>query len=283
MSVLQLRDHPSPHRKRILRWMFRNYPDLLRFYLFGGRLSRVPIVGPLLAHPLLSNYGYFAHGGMALPLAEMNEIIDQAQDIVVAECPCRALENNCDLPRTNCLKLNTAAKVLLEELREQGRRVSREEAKAIIAESYARGMMLQLEWCINPFHYDICSCCKCCCVARRLRFEFDVEGALQAGPYLPEISHELCTECLECSKVCPADAITALPKPSISEEKCVGCGLCQSVCPTSAIQMKPERVCMGRKTPSSFSLFIWWLAAIFLLVPEVMLFNLVFKRIPSKS
>ena len=91
MSVLQLQDHPSPHRKRILRWMFRNYSELLRFYLFGGRLARLPVIGPFLARPMLSEYGFVLHGGMALPLIKIHEIIDQAQDIVAAECPCRAL------------------------------------------------------------------------------------------------------------------------------------------------------------------------------------------------
>jgi ferredoxin len=279
MSVVELRDDPSLYRKRILGWMFRNYPDLLRFYLFGGRLYRVPVIGPLLAGPILNSYGYFAHGGIALPLSEIHELIDQAQDIVVAECPCRALENACRLPRSNCLKLNTAGEVLLKDLQGKGRRVGREEAKTIVAESHARGMLLQLEWCINPFHYDICCCCECCCVARRLRFLYGIVGAIQAGPYLPEISTESCTECFECGEICPSGAITFSAKPSVVRETCVGCGLCQSVCPSSAIRMIPARDYRTRKTPTPFAIFLWWLMAVLLLVPEVFLFNLIFKRI----
>ena len=103
--------------------MFRNYPELLRFYLFGGRLAKLPVIGPFLARPILSEYGFIAHGGMALPLFEMRKVIDQAEDIVAAECPCRTLMDNCDLPRTTCLKLNTAGRVLLDDPKLTGRRI----------------------------------------------------------------------------------------------------------------------------------------------------------------
>jgi Pyruvate/2-oxoacid:ferredoxin oxidoreductase delta subunit len=259
--------------------MFRNYPDLLRFYLFGGRLARVPVIGPLLARPILSEYGFIAHGGMALPLFEIHDIIDQAQDIVAGECPCRAMLNKCDFPRDNCLKLNTAGEVLLDAMGSKARRVSKEEAKEIVNTSYARGMLLQLEWCISPYHYDICSCCDCCCVARTLKFEYGIMGAIQAGPYLPVLSSESCTGCMECVAICPADAIMSSSELSVDEEKCVGCGLCESVCSISAITMQAKREPQKRKQISAFSIFMWWLAAIFLLVPEVMLF----KVLPHKS
>lgn len=283
MSILELQDHPSPYRKRILRWMFRNYPDLLRFYLFGGMLScRAPIVGKFLARPILNNYGRLAHGGMALPLREICDIIDQAHDIVAAECPCRALENTCDLPRSNCLKLNTAGRVLLEDEKVRGRRISKEEAKNICKESYALGMMLQLEWCISPFHYDICCCCRCCCVAGKLRFQYGVDGAVQAGPYLPKLSPELCIECGECAKVCPAEAVEVGSHPVFHIDKCVGCGLCESRCPTSAIEMTPAREIRKRTPPPSVALFFWWFAALFVLIPEVLFFNFIYKR-PARS
>jgi len=256
--------------------MFRNYPELLRFYLFGARLARIPIIGPLLARPILSEYGFIAHGGIALPLFEIHNIIDQARDIVAGECPCRALLNNCDLPRHNCLKLNTAGEVLLDE--SKGRRLSKEEAKEIVATSYAHGMLLQLEWCINPYHYDICSCCECCCVARRLRFEYGIKGAIQAGPYLPEFSLESCTHCMECADICPANAIASSSEPSLDSEKCIGCGLCESVCPSAAIEMKAKRVLKPKSQPSAFQIFVWWLMAVVLLIPEVMLFKLISRR-----
>ncbi len=252
--------------------MFRNYPELLRFYLFGARLARIPLIGPLLARPILSEYGFIAHGGMALPLQEIHDIIDQARDIVAGQCPCRVLQNNCELPRNNCLKLNTAGEILLDEAK--GHRISKEEAKQIVNASHANGMLLQLEWCINPYHYDICSCCKCCCVARHLRFEYGIKGAILAGPFLPQISSESCIRCMECVDACPADAITSSSEPSIAEDRCVGCGLCESACPASAIEMKPTRRVKEKRQLSSLSIFMWWLAAVFLLVPEVMLFKL---------
>jgi ferredoxin len=278
MDVLTLHDHPSPYRKRVLRWMFRNYHDVLRFYLFGARLTRVPLIGPILARPILSEYGILAHGGVALPLREIHRIIDQAEDIIAGECPCRTMVKNCDSSKHNCLKLNTAGKVLLETTPETSRRISKEEAKAIATESWSRKMLLQLEWCISPFHYDICCCCECCCTARKLRFEYDVNGAILAGPYIPRISQEACSECLECAQVCPADAIPSSSRPSVSVEQCVGCGLCESVCPNSAIEMKLERQYRQRKPASSFALFLWGTAIALVLVPMVAVFKLFFNR-----
>ncbi len=281
METLQLRDHPSPHRKRVLRWMFRNYHDVLRFYLFGARLTRIPVVGPLLARPILSEYGYLAHGGVALPLSEIESVIDRAESIVAGECPCRTLMRNCDHARKTCLKLNTAGEALLESLPEGSRRVSKKEAMAIVAESFSNGMLLQLEWCINPYHYDICCCCECCCVARKLKFDYGIDGGIQAGPYVPRISPEACSECFECARICPAEAIASASGPQISNDKCLGCGLCESVCPSDAIEMVSEREYRQRKPSSSAALFLWWLAITLFLVPEIVLFKLFFNRSAS--
>ncbi len=261
--------------------MFRNYHDVLRFYLFGARLTRVPVVGSLLARPILSEYGNIVHGGVALPLSEIERIIDKSEDIVAGECPCRTLMRNCDHTGKTCLKVNTAGKALLESMPDGSRRVSKQEAKAIIADSHSRGMLLQLEWCINPFHYNICSCCECCCVARTLKFDYGIDGGIQAGPFVPRISPEACSECFECAKICPAGAVTSMSPPQISEEKCVGCGLCESICPSDAIEMISEREYRQRKPTSSFALFIWWAAITLFLVPEILLFKLFFNRFAS--
>lgn len=257
--------------------MFGSYPDLLRFYLLGGRLSNAPLIGRLI-RLFLNQYGHIAHGGMALPLSEIDRVIDQASAIVAAECPCRALVDACDLPRGNCLKLNTAGEVLLEA-GEKGHRISREEAKRIVAESHSRGMLLQLEWCINPFHYDICCCCACCCVARRLRFNHGAQGAIQAGPYVPRVDSGSCTGCMQCAAICPAGAIGSASEIRIAMTDCVGCGLCQSVCPVSAIELVPTRAVRRKNAPSSLSIFIWWLGAILVLVPAVMILKPFLRRV----
>ena len=282
MSILELRDHPSPYRKRILRGMFRNYQDLLRFYLFGARLTRVPLIGPMLARPILSEYGNVMHGGVALPLSEINRVIDQAGDIVAGECPCRTLAHKCDNPTNNCLKLNTAGRVLLDTTPETSRRISKEEAREIVARSFENGLLLQLEWCVNPYHYDICSCCDCCCTARRLKFEYGIEGSIQAGPYLPTIDPEKCIECFECAGICPAGAIAQGAEPHVSEGKCIGCGLCQSVCPSSAVIMEYRTKYKQRNPGSAASLFIWWVGLVLFLAPAVLFFKLFANRKPSQ-
>jgi ferredoxin-type protein NapH len=49
------------------------------------------------------------------------------------------------------------------------------------------------------------------------------------------IDQEKCTQCGECSKVCPTWAIDTLSQTTINQLSCMPCRLCQGVCKTQAI------------------------------------------------
>jgi ferredoxin len=49
------------------------------------------------------------------------------------------------------------------------------------------------------------------------------------------IDQEKCTQCGECSKVCPTWAIDTLSQTTINQLSCMPCRLCQGVCETQAI------------------------------------------------
>ena len=61
----------------------------------------------------------------------------------------------------------------------------------------------------------------------------------------PQVKAEDCIGCGECSKVCPAKAITMVEKkPSIDYSKCIRCFCCQEFCPIGA--MKVRRTAMSK-------------------------------------
>ena len=55
----------------------------------------------------------------------------------------------------------------------------------------------------------------------------------------PRVKAEDCIGCGECSKVCPAKAITMIDKkPSIDYKKCIRCFCCQEFCPIGAMKVQ---------------------------------------------
>ena len=55
----------------------------------------------------------------------------------------------------------------------------------------------------------------------------------------PQVKKEDCIGCGECSKVCPAKAITMIDKkPSIDYTKCIRCFCCQEFCPIGAMKVR---------------------------------------------
>ena len=55
----------------------------------------------------------------------------------------------------------------------------------------------------------------------------------------PQVKKEDCIGCGECSKVCPAKAITMIDKkPSIDYTKCIRCFCCQEFCPIGAMKVQ---------------------------------------------
>ena len=55
----------------------------------------------------------------------------------------------------------------------------------------------------------------------------------------PRVQAEDCIGCGECSKVCPAKAITMIDKkPSIDYKKCIRCFCCQEFCPIGAMKVR---------------------------------------------
>lgn len=81
-------------------------------------------------------------------------------------------------------------------------------------------------------------------------------------PFTPHISHENCTQCEECTSVCPTGAIALQDTIQINPESCTFCCACIKICPESCISLGETPMaekaqwlhtnCATRKEPELF-------------------------------
>ncbi len=126
-----------------------------------------------------------------------------------------------------------------------GRRISREEAYAIIREVRERGgvhevMHTRMDVENEP-GLSVCSCCWDCCTAlgnyNRGLMPLAVKTYYMAA--VPEESR--CTGCGRCVDYCPVNARQVKDKRLLLDaDLCIGCGQCAYQCPEEAVVMVPQ-------------------------------------------
>lgn len=239
-------DGHSPHEsfplRKMMLWVYTKWVnDTLDFYLFLGKMGRLPLIGRAIRF-FAGQYGKYLHGGRVATVEECFEVIGQARRLTVVDCACRKKYQRCDKPLRTCIGIDTGAEVLGEI--KHGEAISREQAGQIIKDAYDAGLIRSVTHCVTPNLYVICNCCTCCCVPYRLRSEYGVENAMGNGRQAAVMDINKCTKCDKCQKVCPGQAIST-DTGIVDQDKCLGCGLCVGVCSHDALSMtlrnKPYR------------------------------------------
>jgi ferredoxin len=184
-----------------------------------------------------------------LLLHEVEEMIDAAAHVVVQPCDCRRLGQNCQRPVETCLWLDGGALAALE--RGYGRRLTREEAKALVRQADRQGLMHtgDSDWQSRGLH-AICNCCACDCYPFRAAQELGSKGIWPRSRYIAVYDRDLCTLCGTCVRRCHFeafhyDACLVAVKDELKEnvvfdpDRCWGCGLCANTCQSGAVRMEP--------------------------------------------
>jgi Na+-translocating ferredoxin:NAD+ oxidoreductase subunit B len=167
-------------------------------------------------------------------------ILANAEPIVISDCICRksraAIDDACDKPLEVCFMFGSMARYYLDN--KLGRKISYDEAVAILTEAQRAGLVTQPATSQNPG--GMCSCCgDCCGVLRAIKLEAK-PAELVCSNYQAFVDAENCTGCGVCLERCQMDAVslnnddTAL----INYDRCIGCGLCVPTCPVEAIILK---------------------------------------------
>lgn len=181
-----------------------------------------------------------------IPYARARDIILQNPDQIVAlECPCRASRQDPCLPLDVCLIVGEPfAAFVSEHHPRRSRRISVEQAVEILQAEDQRGHVHHAffkDAMLGRF-YAICNCCSCCCGA--IQAHRRGTPMLASSGYRSIVDEELCIGCGECEQFCQFEALTLDGYVAVVDEAaCMGCGVCVSKCEQGALALVKD----GRK------------------------------------
>ena len=159
-----------------LRLYSKHRELFLKLYIFGGRCTKLPIIGKLV-RGIANVYGRNMEGAYLLTTDEAEEIVDTAEGVSLGPCACRAVFRNCDNPINTEIMVGLSRNVFIEERPHDYCEITKQEAKDILRQCHQRGLIHTLIKCRQDF-YAICNCCSCCCVPLRLSEKYGIGNAL---------------------------------------------------------------------------------------------------------
>jgi ferredoxin len=189
-----------------------------------------------------------------LLLEESLQQVEAATEHVVLPCDCRAIVMACGRPSEVCIRLDEGARLTLE--RGHGRRVTKEECKAVVVNADRAGLMHtgRRAWRERGF-FGFCNCCICDCYPFRASAAIRMQKQWPRSHYVAARDSGSCHQCGLCTRRCQFGAFYHDGSTKTTDgktrktlrfdpEKCWGCGLCATACPAGAISMMPlERLC----------------------------------------
>jgi len=185
----------------------------------------------------------------------VGSLVDAHESIAVARCICRmeaGLEGaGCGRLEEACLSFGDWADYFVRE--GKGRRITREEARAILAEASREGLVLQPSNSRSAAF--ICCCCSCCCgVLKRLKLH-PRPAEVVVSRFIASFDPAVCVSCSACAERCPMEAVTMGPAGAACFDpvRCIGCGLCVTTCPAGAFRLERKPETPRHRVPETLS------------------------------
>jgi NAD-dependent dihydropyrimidine dehydrogenase PreA subunit len=208
---------------------------LLEQYYEEGLFKAVAKSTNMFLRPIPVNESIETKSTVA-PFEDAVAIINQAPVIAVADCICRKekkiVGKGCDKPMETCLMFGSMAEYYIEN--NLGRKISADEAIAIVKNAQKHGMVTQPGTAQNPA--GMCSCCGDCCAVLLSIKRFPKPAEMVFSNYFAQ-TNDNCTSCGSCVDMCQMDAIEITDTAHVNLDRCIGCGLCTIACPNEAIKL----------------------------------------------
>ena len=239
-----MRAHDSIPKKRMAEALeaYMHYDDAFAKGVFG----QDTVIGRALAHETALD----GERPDVLDWERATRVIETATDIAVSLCYCRHkaehLGTSCGAPTEVCLSLNGGAEFVLRHA--FGRRIDKEQALAILADSRKRGLV-QIADNVQKRPSYLCNCCGCCCGQLQSINQYGLHAVNPSG-FIATHHPETCAGCSRCARACPIAAIDMIASrpgkpgkkndmhPRVDKDSCIGCAVCAGACNKDAMRME---------------------------------------------
>jgi ferredoxin len=173
-----------------------------------------------------------------LNLDKAKEYLNQAKEICLMDCGCRAGQHHCDAPLDVCMGWDSAIPFMEQCPERNPRRITMEKAIETLERSHEAGLV-HMAYAIRDDEVNsICSCCTCCCGVLSANLRFGLSLHVLTSDTIAKTDFGKCDSCGICVERCQFGARETVDgslrfDPSL----CLGCGLCVTECPTGAIEL----------------------------------------------
>lgn len=145
---------------------------------------------------------------------EIADLLNKHDTFSATDCACRVVRRTMGegcghTIEEMCIQLGPAADFYIRTGR--GRRITREEAFAIVKQAEKEGMVHQIPNANGPGKtLAICNCCGCSCLALRNANLFRNPDFVRSN-YVAQVNRDKCVACGECVENCQVNALTLGP------------------------------------------------------------------------
>lgn len=167
------------------------------------------------------------------------KFLKDRKTIAIANCICRATKNaidqGCDKLLETCFMFNTMAEFYIEH--NLGRKITYEEAVAILTKGQEEGLVTQPATSRNPA--GMCLCCGDCCGVLLGIKSHPRPAEIVSSNYYVSLDNSNCIGCEVCIERCQMDALSMNENglAEINSDRCIGCGLCVTTCPANSFTL----------------------------------------------
>ncbi len=182
-----------------------------------------------------------SHRTIVLPYEEVMKLIDATEYVAAGTCVCRhqgdLLDRPCDKPKDKkCMILGPSAQFASDY--GPVRLVSKGEARQIIDEAKAAGLVHLYTDSQDRFIDLLCACCGCHCFILRGVTRSPVPSQAVIADWVVMIDDGTCSGCGVCVDRCWMDALQMEGDLAVRDAgRCIGCGICMYVCPSDAMNL----------------------------------------------